>query len=434
LKNILINNFMHKYNLNVGINKLSKIEGHADLDIKIRDGKVKDINLKVMENRRFFVQAVKGKPYNAVPQIVSRICGTCSIAHLTCCIEAVEKALKLKPSSQTILLRKLTVYSLMIRDHALHLYYFVLPDIFGLDSLLDLVDKKKELIHQSLHVKEAGNNLSKLIAGRAVHAPFEQVGGFSRMIDKEKIEPVIKELKSVRKFILELAEILYQCKWKLNRETNFVALTTPDFSFLEGVIKSSSGLAIEEKDYWDHLQNVVLPYSQASGFEFEGKEYVVGALARMNLNRESLHPNTKKDMKKYLDVFPSENIYHNNLAQAIEILHSVDHSIDILENTEFKQEEILKPSNLDGEGVGVIEAPRGTLYYWLAIDDGKIRYANLVIPTAQNLINLREDIREIVPPLIPKGEEAIRKEAEKLIRAYDPCMSCASHFLKINWV
>jgi len=431
--------YMHNHNLDISINKLSKIEGHADLDIKIRDGKVEDVFLRVMENKRFFNQAVKNQHYNNVPQLVSRICGTCSIAHLTACIEAVEKSLGIKPSAQTILLRKLTMYSLMIRDHALHLYFFVLPDIFGLDSILDLADKNKELIHQALHVKEAGNNLSNLVAGRAVHAPFEQVGGFSHLPDPIKIEAVIKELKSVRQNIVELAEIFYNCKWQIERETNFVALVTPDFSFLEGKICSTSGACILEENYWDHLHNVVLPYSQASGFKFEGQEYMVGALARVNLNKESLHPNTKKEMKKYLAVFPSNNIYHNNLAQAIEILHSIDHAIEILASTKFKKEEIIKPSSLDGEGVGVIEAPRGTLYYWLGIDNGKVRYANLVIPTAQNLINMREDIRQTVSEICEnytpsQCEKMIRKEVEKIIRAYDPCMSCASHFLRINWI
>ncbi len=185
---------------------------------------------------------------------------------------------------------------------------------------------------------------------------------------------------------------------------------------------------------------MVLPYSQASGFKFEGHEYLVGALARINLNKENLHVNTKKDTVKYLNLFPSENIYHNNLAQAIEIIHSIDHAIELLEETEFKKEDLIKPTKLSGEGVGVIEAPRGTLYYWLGIDDGKVRYANLVIPTAQNLINMREDVRLIVKDICgtntkPTEElgEAIRKSVERLIRAYDPCMSCASHFLEINW-
>jgi len=474
---------MHSCDLDIEINKLSKIEGHADLDIRIRNGKVEDVTLKVMENMRFFNQAVQGKPYVSVPQLVSRICGTCSIAHLTACIEAVEKTLEIKPSEQTLLLRKLTMYSLMIRDHALHLYFFALPDLFGLDSVLDIADNKsaqggpasggKEIIHEALHIKEAGNNLSNLVAGRAVHAPFEQVGGFSNEVDKSKIPVVVEELRKVRGSVLKLIDIFYRCPWELKRKTNFVAIVTSDFSFLEGQIKSASGAVIEEKDYWDHLHNIVLPYSQASGFEFEGKEYMVGALARMNLNKENLHPNTKKDAAEYLTAFPSENVYHNNLAQAIEILHSIDHSIELLETHEFKKEDPVKPQKESGEGVGVIEAPRGTLYYWMAIDKGKVRYLNLVIPTAQNLVNMRSDIRKVVSDICAsditsqncrdakfcastkkniafqqcrdalqcasteeesKISEKIRHEAEKIIRAYDPCMSCASHFLHVNLI
>ncbi len=429
---------MHKCDLNVSIDKLSKIEGHANLDIKIRDGKVEEVDLRVMENKRFFNQAVKGMSYNSVPQLVSRICGTCSIAHLTACIEAVEKTLEIKPTKQTMLLRKLTMYSLMIRDHALHLYFFVLPDAFGIDSVLDLPPEHEYLIEEALHVKEAGNNLSKLVAGRAVHAIFEQVGGFIGEIDQDKIPEIIKELKSIKKYVLNLSDILLGLDWELKRKTDFVALVTEDFSFLEGVIKSSSGAEIKEKDYWNHLHSVVIPFSQASGFKFEGHPYMVGALSRINLNKDKLHADTKVSMKKYLDVFPSENMYHNNLAQAIEIMHSIDHSIEILKNNTFKKEDIVKPTKLDGEGVGAIEAPRGTLYYWLKIKDGKVSYANLVIPTAQNLINMKADVREAVKNICECGdkekfcENHIRKEVEKIIRAYDPCMSCASHFLKVK--
>lgn len=425
---------MHNHSFDVNIDKLSKIEGHADLDIKIREGKVEDVRLRVMDNRRFYEEAVKGKPFNAVPQLVSRICGTCSIAHLTACIEAVEKTLEIKPSEQTMLLRKLTTYSMMIRDHALHLYFFVLPDLFKLDSLLDLAEKNKELIHQALHVKEAGNNLSKLVAGRSVHAPYEQVGGFSKEVNNEKVGSAIEELKSVRQFVIELTDLLYKCDWDVQWKDNFVALITDDFSFLEGKIKSAAGAVIEEKDYWDHLHNVVIPYSQADSFRFEGGNYMVGSLARINMNKDSLHENTKKDMAKYLEVFPSKNIFHNNLAQAIEILHAIDHAVEILENNTFKKEEPVQAEKQTGEGVGVIEAPRGTLYYYLGIDEGKVRYANLVIPTAQNLIAMQEVIREMLPPIIDQGEEVIKKESEKVIRAFDPCMSCASHFLKINWI
>lgn len=431
---------MHNCNLDVEINKLSKIEGHADLDIKIRNGELKEVNLKVMENLRFFNQAVKGMAYNAVPQLVSRICGTCSIAHLTGCIEAVEKTLDVVPSKQTMILRKLTVYSMMIRDHALHLYFFAMPDMLGIDSLLDVPEDSHDLIHDALAVKEAGNNLSELVAGRAVHAPFEQVGGFSREINARKIPEIVEGLKKIRPAVLKLIDIFFNCDWEFKRKTNFVALVTDDFSFLEGHIKSTSGEEIEEKNYWDHLHKVVLPYSQATSFEFEGKEYMVGALARMNLNRENLHENTKKDAVKYLKRFPSENIYDNNLAQAIEILHSVDHSVEILENAKFQKEDPVKPEKLTGQNAGAIEAPRGTLYYALEIEEGKVKELKLVIPTAQNLVNMKKDVEQIVSGLCATDvgkvelEKNIKLEVSKLIRAYDPCMSCASHFLRVRWV
>jgi sulfhydrogenase subunit alpha len=430
---------MHTCDLNISINKLSKIEGHADLDIVIRGGEVKEVNLRVAENKRFYTKVVEGKPAIAVPQLTSRICGTCSIAHLTCAIEAVEKALDIKPSEQTIILRKLMMHSLMIRDHALHLYFFALPDIFGIDSILDLPKEKNELIHEALHIKEAGNNLSILIGGRSVHAPFEQVGGFTNEIDKKKIKPLIKELKNIRKYVLNLADIFYNCDWELKRKTNFVALCTNDFSYLEGEIRSLNGERISEKDYGKHLRDVARPYSQAKSYEFEGREYMVGSLARLNLNRESLHSDTKKSMQKYLAVFPSDNIYHNNLAQAIEIMHSIDHTIEILENNEFKKEPLAVAKRQNGEGVGVIEAPRGTLYYWLKVKNGKVEEADIVTPTAQNINNMREDLRQLVGVVCHSDnpqetwEKIIKKHAEKIIRAYDPCMSCASHFLKVNW-
>jgi sulfhydrogenase subunit alpha len=431
---------MHTCDLNISIDKISKIEGHADLDIVIKGGVVETVDLRVMENLRFFEEGVKGQSALSVPALVSRICGTCSIAHMTGCTEAVEKALGIQITEQAMLLRKLTMYSLMIRDHALHLYFFVLPDLFKVDSLLDIPEEQKELIHQALHIKEAGNNLSKLVAGRSVHATFEVVGGFSHIPDQKDIPAMIEELKSIRPMVVDLADIFLACDWELKRKTNFVALKTKDFSFLEGEIVSSTGAVIQEANFWDHLQKVVLPYSQANGFEFEGHEYMVGSLPRINLNAEALHANTKRDLAKHLAVFPSDNIYHNNLAQVIEIMHSIDHTIEILETNEFKSEAIVKPARMSGEGVGVIEAPRGTLYYWLGIDQGKVRYANLVIPTAQNLVNMRADVREAVKNICAFGDGAAEKweqdikfEVGKMIRAYDPCMSCASHFLKINW-
>lgn len=423
---------MHKSDIT--IKNLAKIEGHADLEIKIRYKQVKDVKLKITENKRFYTQAIRNKPVIGLPQHVSRICGTCSIAHLLCSIEAIENTLGIRPSPQTMTLRKLAMYGLMIRDHALHLYIFALPDELGKDSILELSKSNHDLIHDAFKVKAAGNHLSILIAGRSVHAPYPIIGGFNHFPEKVEIEKVIEELRSIRPIVLKLIELFYSSKSSFIRKTNFVALAAEEYGFLKGCIKSTEGYCIEEENYYKHLQRVVIPYSEAVGYEFHGKEYMVGALARMNLNKELLHQNTKKDAAKYLSIFPSFNIFHNNLAQAIEILHSIDHSISLLENNTFNSEEPQQIAYNDAENVGVIEAPRGTLYYHLNIgSDGFVKNGTIIVPTQQNQVNLRNDIWKLVQDNIKKNKALIVKECEKLIRAYDPCMSCASHFLRVKW-
>jgi coenzyme F420-reducing hydrogenase alpha subunit len=433
---------MHQ--INISIKGLSKIEGHLDMDVYIKNNKITGVEFKIMENKRFFEKAIIGKPFMQIPQMLSRICGTCSIAHLLAAIEAVEHALEYKPSKQTITLRKLLMYGLMIRDHALHLYIFSLPDIIGKDSILDF-DENDELEHTLLHdmfdIKRAGNNLSTLIGGRAVHAPFPVPGGFIKYPTEKEIEQTLKELLKVRKKIFLLLKVFDECSFSLKRKTRFVGLKTEDYSFLDGPALCSEGnFCVPEKHFREQLKEVVIPYSTAKAYTLHGKEYMVGALARMNVNREALHKNTKKDAKKYINKFPSIDIYHNNLAQAIEILHSIDRSIEILENLKIKNIPADKLKTTKAcEGVGVLEAPRGTLYHYVAINKkGIITNAEVVVPTAQNQINIENDIRALVQEYLDKDgdkldKDFVKMEIEKLIRAYDPCMSCATHFLEINW-
>ena len=416
------------------LDKLSKIEGHGSLDIKIADGKVDYVKLRITESKRFYTQAILGKPAMALPMLTSRICGTCSIAHLTCCTEAVEHAIGYKPTDQTILLRKLSLYGMVIRDHALHLYMFCLPDLFGKDSILDFDKSQDEMVRKAFAVKSSGNNLSKVIAGRAVHATFAQVGKFSNIPSKEQIATVVNEMKSVRDYVIEFTEMFYNCDFKLERDTNFVSLVPKDYAFIGGDVVDSKGVSITKEEYWDFLNKVIIPYSQATGYNFSGEEYMVGALARMNLNKENLNSRTKADASKFMSAFPSKNIFHNNLAQSIELLHAIDHSIEILESNEFKEEHNEPAVIKAGEGVGLLEAPRGTLYYMLSIDKtGKVQYGNIVVPTQQNQICMEKSILELVEENINQDKKSMELEIEKLIRAYDPCMSCASHFLRINW-
>ena len=425
--------------IDLNLKNISKIEGHTHLDVKVRDGKTQFCKLKISENKRFFTQAVVGLKYNLVPTTMSRICGTCSGAHTYCSTEAIEKALKLSVSQQTILLRKLSSSAGHLRDHAMHLYFFCLPDIIGKDSVLDFKGKEKDWIHDGLHVKEAGNYLATITGGRAVHPPRAIIGGFTDIPTSEEIQTAIEKLEDARPRVLKIIEIFYNDNQTFKRKTNYVGLVNDDYSFLEGKIKTSKGTIIEEKDYGNHLNRVILPYSTATAFRWESKDFMVGALARVNLNKENLNPKTIKDTNKYLKIFPNNNIFNNNTAQAIESLHIIDYSIEILEELKntIRKETPTKPKIQSGTGIGVVEAPRGTLYYHLDLNkQGIITYANLCIPTQQNIINLEQDIGKYVEELLKQKKSAkeISMECEKMIRAYDPCMSCATHFLKINWI
>jgi len=208
---------MHDPNNNFDINleEISKIEGAASLELKVRNNKIEDLKFSISEWKRFYTQAIKGKPAAAIPQLVARICGTCSNAHLLAAIEAVEKAFDIVPSAQTMLLRKLLYYGLIIRDHALHLYVFSLPDLFGKDSILDFDENdpiQHELLDDTFSVKEVGNQLSIVVGGRSVHAPQPMIGGFLKLPELAQIKNLKNDLLNIRSKILKLIQIYLESK------------------------------------------------------------------------------------------------------------------------------------------------------------------------------------------------------------------------------
>ncbi|KKU06179.1 MAG: Nickel-dependent hydrogenase [Parcubacteria group bacterium GW2011_GWA2_45_30] len=431
---------MHNTDFDLKLDRLTKVEGSASLDIRVKNGQVEYAHFQITEYKRFFTQAMQRKPIIALPQLLSRICGTCSNAHIMASIEACEHALDIKPSEQTKILRDLTMYGLNIRDHALHLYLFALPDVRGKDAFLDF-DENDPVEHQMLHdafeIKAAGNFFSELIAGRSVHAPYPVIGGFMHFPDQKGITEAIKKFEAVRPAVLRTIEIYKNQPFHFDRKTNFMALVPYDhYGFIEGCINTGLGECITEEGYRDHLERVVLPYSQASGYKYRGGAYMVGALARMNLAKNLLHARTKDASGGALDIFPSTDIYMSNLAQAIEILHCLDHSLEILKTRKFNPEPIIKKPFREAVGIGVVEAPRGTLYHKVVVGaDGMVKEGEIIVPTGQNQINIENDVAALVEKMLPDtSQEKMQFEIEKLIRAYDPCMSCAAHFLKVKWL
>lgn len=418
------------------IKEITKIEGSAGLDVLIEGGKVQSVQFAITEYKRFFTQAMVGKNVVAIPQLLSRICGTCSNAHLLASITAIERAYDIVPSPQTKALRELTYHGLILRDHALHLYMFVMPDIFGKDSLLafdEHDDREHQILHDAFAIKSAGNHLAIMAGGRSVHAPYLMPGGFTHVPTAAEVADAVHELEDIRPAVLRTIDIFRTCPFSLVRETNYVALRHDPFSYLEGELWDMHGKVADADGYRDHLEHVVIPYSQASGYTFDGQNYRVGALARINISRDTLHPDTRRDAATALALFPSHDVYHNNLAQAIAMLHSVDAALDILRSATFTPETPQRIVPRAGVGMGVIEAPRGTLYHKYEIDDhGMIIHGEVIVPTGQNQITIEADLGQYIQEHLDMDRDELSHECEKIIRAYDPCMSCAAHFLKLR--
>jgi len=423
----------------LSIDEFSKIEGKASLTVKVKDDKVEECKFAITEYKRFYTQALRGKDVSGLPQLSCRICGTCSNAHLLCAIMAVEHALGITVSVQTKILRQLTNWGLIIRDHALHCYVFALPDIFGIDNILELNDAdpvQNQLMHDTFTVKAAGNELAKAIAGRSVHAQYPTIGGYSRLPDPSSFPILIEKLEKARPAVLRLIDVFVKCAFDYQEpDIEFVALIDDTYTMLDGAIIRSNGDTIRSEEYGRYLEHTVIPYSHASGYKFDGKVHYVGALARLNLAKEKLHPKTREDARVALSKFPSKNIYHNNLAQAIEILHAIDSSLEILKNLKITQERPAPLARKAACGIGVLEAPRGTLYYKICVETtGRISDIAIVVPTGQNQISIEKSLSDYISKNLDKDKATLVNESERIVRTYDPCMSCASHFLKVKWI
>jgi sulfhydrogenase subunit alpha len=415
----------------ITLNHICKIEGHAHLSLKIEKNKVKTCELKAAEGARFFEALVLNKKIDDIQEIVSRICGICSCAHSVAAVQALEQALDIKPSEQQLIIRELLMIGERIRSHITHLYFLSLPDYFNVPSALQLTNKHKEKINDAISLITLGNKIVETFGGREIH-PFLAI---KEKLPEKNISFIIKQLEDAKPLLIKTIELFKNLKYpEFEREADYLCLRDDkDYATINGKITAVTGL-IEDDDYKKHLKENIKEYATSKFVLQDNNPYMLGAMARINKNRDRLDSETKAFFKNIK--LPLNNPYHNNIAQAIELLHLVNKAIKLIEN--FKP----KPEKFDfkikhGHGVSAVEAPRGTLFHDYKIDEfGKIKYCNIITPTAQNLNMMEADIKLLVNYLLKKNtaKNKITNELEKLIRAYDPCFSCSTHFLKVKWL
>lgn len=421
----------------INVHYVTRVEGHGNIVVSVKDGRVQDAKFEVVESPRFFEAMLKGRRYDEAAHITSRICGICSPGHTTTSLRAMENALGIVPSEQTVLLRKLMVDSETIQSHILHTYFLVAPDFFNAPSVLPLAATHTDVVLRALRLKKLANEMGAVIGGRPVHPISMVLNGFTQL-------PTVRQLKDLRQ---KLADALPDLEATVDlfstltlpafeRETEYIALKSPaEYAFYDGDIASTDGGLTPVSDYLSKIKEHVVQHSTAKHAKAARQSYAVGALARINNNYSQLLPMAKRAAEKLGYKPISYNPFMNNIAQVIETAHAFESSLNIIDELLSRgiKEEDRRFEIRAGRGVGAVEVPRGLLIHDYTVDEkGIIQAANCIIPTNQNFANLDDDIRAIVPELMDKPKEEVTHLLEMLVRSYDPCISCAVHLIDLT--
>ncbi len=430
-----------KVNKKIAIEHLGRVEGHGGIHVEIEDGKVSKVNMDIYEGSRFYEELIVGKHYEEVAGIISRICAICSADHLLASQFATEKAFGVEVSRQTNLLRGLLLHGSMIESHALHVYALALPDLLGFDGVISMASKYPKEVSIALSLKKLGNTIQELVGGRAVHPINPVIGGFGvvptpqQLVDlKSQIEKGLEDAL----LTVDVYEQLLPLPGFADSPTIYTALVPrePRYSYLGDVIQTSLGDRFPVEDYRKVCNERVVSHSHAKQSLFVDKPFMTGSLARLNLNHKQIKGIALDLQKRLLPNLPCTNILENNTAQLIELVHSLERAIILIDHLleeGIEPEEPLKVEPKAGRGVGALEVPRGTLFHAYEYDDnGVLVDADVITPTAQNLANAEKDLRTAVENSMTQSEQQLRLNLEMVARAYDPCISCAVHLVDLT--
>jgi coenzyme F420-reducing hydrogenase alpha subunit len=423
-----------KLSCEVDVHHLTRVEGHGNIQISIKNGVVKKAQWEVVETPRFFEAMLVGKHWENAPYICGRICGICSIGHTLASIRAVENAFGITPSTQTAKLRLLLKHMETLQSHILHLYFLAAPDFLGVGSVLPLAKSHPEVVQRALRLKLLANDACDIIGGRRLHPTRTVVGGFTMLPEKSQLEKIRQRLMASIPDLLASAELFKTFAIPdFSRETEFVSLKgETDYPFIGGGLVSTDGVVKKEDQYRAMTNEYCAEGFTSKLSKLSRAAFAVGALARLNNNFAGLHP-TAREISKFLGLVPvNHNPYMSNVAQLVECLQVTLDSVQLIDSLLGSpwQEPRQPVQAKQGEGVGAVEVPRGILYHYYKFDrHGKVSKADCVIPTSQNHANILHDIEALARQYAKTGKEdrEIELLAEMLVRAYDPCISCSVH-------
>ena len=436
---------MENKNFDVEVHHVTRVEGHGNIYVNVRNGTMERCEWNISEAPRFFEAMVLGRKWSELHHITSRICGICSIGHTLASLEATEAAMGIKISDQDLKLRKIALHAENMQSHILHVGFLVLPDLMGVGSVIPLASSNPDEVKIVLRLHRLANEMSNMLCGRTTHPQRLLPGGFSKIPTMKELSELRDQLKACVPDLQAIAKLLQTLAPKIPdfvRETEFISLTKPDeYALYDGKIGSTDTDSAPTSEYLSYTNEYIVPQSTAKRAKHARDSYMVGALARLNNNYDLLSPMAKSVAEMFNLKPVCHNPFMNSIAQLVEVVHSVEDSIRLINELEaagLKSQPDYNNPKIKvkaGRGVGAVEVPRGILFHDYTYNEkGVCTKANCIIPTNQNHGNIELDMKALVPKIIDKTPKEIELTLEMLVRAYDPCISCSTHAVKVHFV
>jgi coenzyme F420-reducing hydrogenase alpha subunit len=423
----------------IHVGALARVEGEGALTIRLRDGKVEDVQLRIFEAPRFFEALLRGRRMEEAPDITARICGICPVAYQMSACHALERLAGVAVSGALRDLRRLLYCGEWIESHVLHIFLLHAPDFLGYESGIAMAQDRPdyaELVRNALQLKKAGNAIVSLLGGRAIHPINVRVGGFYRTPTRQELDPLAEQLKAVQDFARRAVAWTAGLDFPaLEHDYEFVALRhETEYPMNEGRIVSSRGLDAAMDEFPRHFEEHQVPHSNALQCRRKGGgTYFVGPLARWNLNFDRASPSVRQLARETGIGWPCRNPYISIVVRALEVAYAVEEALRIIQRYKPPEQPAVPYERRAGQAAWITEAPRGILYHRYETDSGGlITQATIIPPTSQNQRQMEEDLARFAPSVLHLPEDEAAWECERVVRSYDPCISCATHFLKLN--
>jgi len=427
-----------KKTININVPVLARVEGEGALELSIHDNQITHLQLKIYEPPRFFEKFLQGRNYYDVLDAVARICGICPVAYQMSATHAIESVFNIKSTPWLRAMRRLFYCGEWLQSHSLHIHMLAAPDYLGYNSVIEMSAEYMDEVRRGFKLQALGNDLVSLFGARSVHPVGVKIGGFTKAPAQAEIDELLRRVIDAKQDAIDLIHWVDAMDLPEDNQTfTSVALhRTDEYPFNEGRIISDNGLNIDISDYKKHFEESQVAHSTALHSKLDGKPYLVGPLARLNLNKNQLPDEVKNLMQELNTQFPSKNMFHSIVARAIEIYYTLVEAEHLLTDYKTTDEPCLSFEPQAGTGYGCSEAPRGILWHEYEIDDnGIVIKADIIPPTSQNQLRIEEDLKQsLISFGLDKSKEELQLHAEKVIRNYDPCISCATHFLDLKLI